>query len=342
MTRLPKPMSTGCDSHSIARRDFLGRTFKAGAAIAASTAAALCLHDPEGPTAQSKEPSVVVPDFSVPEAGRRLSIVTGSQRVQTLGRALQALGGIQRFVRKGDRVVLKVNAAFASPPSLGATTSPELVSEMCRLCLAVGAASVVVTDNPINDPASCFALSGIAKAAELAGAQVVLPSPGLFRPTTVRAATLLKNWPVLFEPLRGATRLIGLAPVKDHHRSGASMTMKNWYGLLGGRRNIFHQDIHTIICDLALMVRPTLVVLDGTSTMLTNGPTGGSLEDLKATNTMIVSTDQVAADAFGATLLGKTVAQLVFITKAAAAGLGTSDYESLKPLRDHVQGGASS
>ena len=114
------------------------------------------------------------------------------------------------------------------------------------------------------------------------------------------------------------------------------MTMKNWYGLLGGRRNVFHQDIHTIIFELAQMVRPTLVILDGTNAMMSNGPTGGSLEDLKATHTMIVSTDQVAADAFGATLLGKTAADLPYITKAAAAGLGTADFESLKPRRDDV------
>ena len=85
------------------------------------------------------------------------------------------------------------------------------------------------------------------------------------------------------------TKLIGIAPVKHHHRSGASMSMKNWYGLLGGRRNIFHQDIHTIIAELAAMVKPTLVVLDGTTTMMANGPTGGSLADLKQTHTMIVA-----------------------------------------------------
>jgi uncharacterized protein (DUF362 family) len=92
-------------------------------------------------------------------------------------------------------------------------------------------------------------------------------------------------------------RVIGMAPVKDHHRSGASMTLKNWYGLLGGRRNIFHQDIHTVIQELAMMIRPTVVVLDGTQSMMTNGPTGGSLSDLKPTGTLIVSTDPVAADA---------------------------------------------
>jgi uncharacterized protein (DUF362 family) len=110
------------------------------------------------------------------------------------------------------------------------------------------------------------------------------------------------------------------------------MTIKNWYGLLGGRRSIFHQDIHTIIQELALMVRPTLVVLDGTQTMIQNGPTGGSLSDLKPTGTLIVSTDQVAADAYGAKLLGKTAAQLPHLARAASRGAGTVDFQSLSPV----------
>ena len=109
------------------------------------------------------------------------------------------------------------------------------------------------------------------------------------------------------------------------------MTMKNWYGLLGGRRNIFHQDINNIIKELAMMVRPTLVVLDATTAMMTNGPTGGSLSDLNPTNTMIVGTDQVAVDAYGATLLDKNSNDLPFIAKAASLGLGTEDWRTLNP-----------
>jgi uncharacterized protein (DUF362 family) len=149
----------------------------------------------------------------------------------------------------------------------------------------------------------------------------------------VDGGKLIRNWPVLSGPFKGVDRVIGLAPVKDHHRSGASMVMKNWYGLLGGRRNIFHQDVHTVIKELAMMVKPTLVVLDGTWSMVSNGPTGGSFSDLRQTDTMIVGTDQVAADACGAFLLGKPLEEVPYINKAAAAGLGTADFESLKPAR---------
>ena len=193
-----------------------------------------------------------------------------------------------------------------------------------------------VTDNPINDPASCFDLTGIGAAARSAGAEVVLPQHHFFYPVTVKNARLIRQWPALYTPFIGINKLIGTAPVKDHHRSGASLTMKNWYGLLGGRRNVFHQQIHQIIYELAQMVQPTLVVLDGTTTMMHNGPTGGSLSDLRHTRTMIVSTDQVAADAYGAGLLDKTVADLAFIKKAEAAGLGTADYKTLNPVMESL------
>jgi len=319
------------------RRAFLLRSAKAGAGIAAAGGMGLWLYDSKAPKrSQEQEGLVTLPNFSIPGMGSQMSIVRGEDRVQTVQRALMALGGMEAFVRPGDRVLLKVNAAFATPPVLSATANPELVAQVARLCFKAGASSVAVTDNPINDPASCFALTGLAQAAHAVGAQVVTPKDSYFKPTTLQGGALIKHWPLLYTPFEDVDKLIGIAPVKDHHRSGASMTMKNWYGLLGGRRNLFHQDIHNIIKELAMMDSPTPVILDGTWTMMTNGPTGGSLADLKQTNTMIVSTDQVAADAFGATLLGKTLSDLPYIAKAQAQGVGQSDYESLNPLLDHV------
>jgi uncharacterized protein (DUF362 family) len=331
---------TDRDDHPLGydRREFLTRVAKAGLTVVAASALGWWRYDPQGPgpAAEGLDEGRPLPDYSVPGKAGKMSIVQGADRVRSLELALQTLGGVESFIRPGDRVLIKVNAAFAVPPILCATTHPDLLGALIRLCFKAGAASVVVTDNPINDPASCFTLSGIGQATREAGAQLILPQERLFRPMTVPGGKLIRRWPVLTAPFQDITKVIGLSPAKDHHRSGASLTMKNWYGLLGGRRNIFHQDIHNIIKELALLVRPTLVVLDGTMTMMTNGPTGGSLSDLKATHTMIVGTDPVAADACGAELLGRTPADLPFILKAAAAGAGTSDYQSLRPARATV------
>jgi uncharacterized protein (DUF362 family) len=315
------------------RREFLIRASKAGLFVLSSCLTGYMFYNRNGslPSSSPKGETVNIPDFSVKDAVNKMAVVKGDDRIKTVNAALKAIGGIEKYISKGDRVLLKVNAAFASPPVLSATTNPQLIEEITRLCYAAGASSVSVTDNPINDPSSCFALTGIEDAAKRAGARLILPEVGLFAPVSVEGGSLIKEWPVLWKPLNNADKLIGIAPVKDHHRSIASMTMKNWYGLLGGRRNIFHQDIHNIIKELAVMVKPTLVILDGTLTMMTNGPTGGSLSDLKQTNTMIVSTDQVAADAYGAALLGKTAAELPYIEKAHSAGAGNMDYTLLKP-----------
>jgi uncharacterized protein (DUF362 family) len=321
----------------INRRQFMARSYKAGASILAACSISYWFYDSAGPARSAQEASEVrIPDFSMPRMGQRMSIVRGSSRSETLELALKSIGGIDAFIKKGDRVLLKVNAAFASPPMLCATTHPDMVAAITRLCFKAGAAAVTITDNPINDPASCFRLSGIEQAARSAGAAVLFPQKEFFKPFSLEKAKLIRNWPVLYEPLSRIDKIIGTAPVKDHHRSGASMIMKNWYGLLGGRRNIFHQDIHNIIKELAMMIKPTLVILDGNTTMMNNGPTGGSLSDLKETHTMIVSTDQVAADAFGATLLDKTVDELAFIKKAEAMNLGTADFQSLNPVMESI------
>ena len=322
------------EAENTTRRDFLLRGAKAAAAIAAAGFTARTFRDPAGPPAGTRsEPLVGLPDFSIPEQAGKLAIATGANRVRTLRAAMDALGGMGKFVERGDRVILKINAGFSTPPILSATTHPDLVSEVVRLCLAAGASAVMVMDNPVNDPVSSFELSGIAGAARAAGAAVILPQANLFRPVTLPGGEFIREWPFFSLPLEGATKLIGLAPVKSHNRAGASMILKIWYGLLGGRRNVFHQDINGIVKELAQLVKPTLVILDGTTAMMINGPTGGSLSDLKPTNTMIAGTDPVAADAFGATLLDMSADDLPYIAKAAAAGAGTANYELLNPIR---------
>lgn len=313
------------------RRQFLSRAAKASLAVAGAGVISYTLYDPIGPKPGTEPKDLVkLRNFYVPQQdGQKMSIVKGADRAKTVAKAIELLGGIKRFIKPNDTVTIKPNVAFARAPIIGSTTHPDLIAEVVGMCVNAGAKKVIVTDNPINDPASCFTLSGIGRAARQARAKVMLPNDTLFRHTTLPGG---RHWPIFFGPLAKADKLIGIAPVKNHHRAGASMTMKNWYGLLGGRRNIFHQDINTIIAELAMMVRPTLVILDGTEVMMTNGPTGGSVADLKRADTMIASCDQVAADAFGCTLLGLKHTDLPYLAKAEAAGAGTVDFESLEPL----------
>ena len=322
-------------NEELSRREFMMRTAKATAAIAAAGALSYAMYDKTGPAAHKETQTLVtIPDFSVPsQADRTMSIVSGPDRKATVNKAIDLLGGIERFIKPGDRVLDQAKRGICKSAVTGSDDQSRTYRRSCKLCYKRGGAKeVFVTDNPISDAESCFATSGIGKATGEAGGKIILPKDSYFKPFTLANSTLIKNWPILYEPLKGINKVIGISPIKNHTRSGASMSMKNWYGLLGGRRNVFHQDINTIIAELAMMMRPTLVILDGTEVMMTNGPTGGSITDLRRANTLIASCDQVAADAFGCTLLNLQPTDLLYLAKAQALGIGTADYQSLKPL----------
>jgi uncharacterized protein (DUF362 family) len=321
---------------ALTRRDFLKRLGYASALAVGACGLGLALYDAKGPAATEGPKALTgLGDFAVEPAGRgpgKMAIVRGADRKAMVEQGVKALGGMESFIRKGDRVLIKVNAAFATPASLGATTHPDTLAAVARLCFQAGATQVQICDNPINNPDSCFEITGLAQAAESCGARIIAPRPELFAPLSLPGGKLIQNWPVMAGAFPGITRVIVVSPVKDHQRAGASMVLKNLYGFLGGRRNVFHQDINGIITELSQLLKPTLCVLDGTVSMMTNGPTGGSLSDLKETGTMVVSTDPVAADAVGVELLGRKLDDVPYIQMAAKAGAGQADYQQLNPV----------
>ena len=315
-----KQVDTTPETGALNRRDFLKRLGYASAAALAAGGLGLALYDSKGPApGQGQKALTGLGDFrlrALASGPGKMAIIRGTDRALMFARGIQALGGMESFIQKGDRVLVKVNAAFATPASLGATTHPEVLAAVAAQCFQAGADQVLVTDNPINNPDSCFEITGLAQAARATGARIIAPRAALFVPVSLPGGKLLQNWPVMAGAFTGVNKVIVVSPVKDHQRAGASMTLKNFYGFLGGRRNVFHQDINGIITELSQLLKPTLCVLDGTVSMMTNGPTGGSLSDLKDTGTMVVSTDPVAADAVGVELLGRTVADVPYILMA--------------------------
>ncbi len=326
----------------VTRRELLRRG--AGAVVASASAALLGLwrHDPSGkrglPSAANTSTRTLRDFFETvdfPESNPRLSVVTGqADRIEQMVRAavgaLDSQLGVRRFVRPGDVVLIKPNIGFDRPPALGATTHPEVVRTVVRLAREAGARRVLVTDSPIEAPSVCFARSGIAAVVAAESATLVEPRASDFEPVAFRSRApelaqdeALGHWPVLWRPLAEATKLIGIAPVKDHNLCSASMNLKNWYGLLGGRRNQFHQRIHEIISDLALTFSPTLVVADATRVMLRSGPTGGRLSDVRPGGELgrpavVAAVDPVACDAWCYQhCLGRDPAQLPYLELAA-------------------------
>jgi uncharacterized protein (DUF362 family) len=257
-----------------------------------------------------------------------LAIVHGPDAAENVRRAVQAVGGMERFIKKGERVVIKPNIGWNRLPKQAANTSPEVVAAVVKLVAAAGAGKIWVTDVSVNTAEECFSRSGIEQAAREAGATVVRPVATAFREVDL-GGKLLQTGEILF-PFVEADRVINLPVVKQHGLSGATMAMKNWYGMLGGQRVKLHQEIHRSIVDLASMAKPTLTIMDATRILCANGPTGGSLADVKQMDTVAVSMDEVALDAYGATLLGLNPTDLGFIVQGMKAGLGNLDWKSLK------------
>lgn len=270
-----------------------------------------------------------LPDFRVSKAmgAGDVGIGRGGELEEKLRKAIDAVGGIRHFVSPGDIVLVKPNVAFDRSPILGATTDPELVSTLIRMLLVdCRAAEVRIADNPIESPADCFAKSGIQYAAQTAGAQVYLPDGNAFDELRTDGATLIPTWSFFKRPFNDVNKVIGIAPVKDHNLCHASMGIKNWYGLLGGRRNQFHQDIHEIVSDLSIMIKPTLTILDGTHVLMANGPTGGDPANVKNAGAIVAGIDPVAMDAWAYEHLLDRIGTLDYLRKAEEKGSGRVDY----------------
>jgi uncharacterized protein (DUF362 family) len=256
------------------------------------------------------------------ESGRPPVVVARGGGPALLARAaVAALGGMERFVKPGETVLVKPNMAWDRTPEQGANTHPEVVAEVVRLCRAAGARRVIVSENSIHDAERVAERSGIRAAVAAAEGELVLPTPAAFERTAL-GGSILASWDVL-SVLFGADRLINVPVVKHHSLSRLTCGIKNHMGLIGGSRGRLHQEIHAAIVDLAAAFRPTLTVVDATRVMMRNGPTGGRLEDVVAVNAVAAGTDPVACDAWAARQLGLDPAEVGHVVLAEGRGLGS-------------------
>ena len=242
-------------------------------------------------------------------------------------KVFEAAGGIQRFVSRGDVVVIKPNISWARNPRFAATTNPEVLSAVIELCQEAGASRVRIADNTIHDARQCFAKTGAGKVAKETGADLVYPRSSLMRKMKLRG-NRLDVWPV-FVPLVEADKVINLPVAKHHSLTTLTLGMKNWIGAVDGSRWSLHQDIHQSIVDLAHFFQPTVTLIDAVRIMIKNGPSGGSTDYVTIKNTLFLSDDPVAADAAASMLFGLKPKRIGYIHLAQKHGLGTYDFSKL-------------
>jgi uncharacterized protein (DUF362 family) len=292
-----------------------------GAALAA------CVRGPQPVPAADQAP-VRAP--APPPSGAYLGVARGASPAAITETAIAAIGGIERFVKLDSDVVIKPNICVAYHSyEYAATTNPEVVGTLVRLCLGAGARRVRVFDSPFGgSPDQAYAVSGIGPAVADAGGQMDVMNAAKFRDTAIPAGVDLTTWPV-YQDVLDADVVIDVPIAKHHSLARLTLGGKNLLGVIQ-RRSALHANLGQRVADLVSLVRPTLTVVDAVRILRDHGPTGGNLDDVQLANTVIASHDIVAADAYAATLFGLTGAEIGYIQAAADMGLGTLDLASIK------------
>lgn len=242
--------------------------------------------------------------------------------------AVEALGGMKRFVKRGETVWIKPNIGWNRTPELAANTHPDVVATLIRLALDAGAKKVKVGDFPCNDAKKSYENSGIGPAARQAGADVVILDRDRFRKMAI-GGNRIKDHPVYPEIIE-CDLVINVPVCKHHSATTVTLCMKNYMGVVDNRA-AFHQDLPTAIADITQFMKPRLCLVDATRILTDHGPTGGDPADVKTLNCVAAGTDIVALDAWGAELLGHKPADIGTIAAGAKYGLGTADFRSLQP-----------
>jgi len=218
-----------------------------------------------------------------------------------LKKALAPLGGMQAFVTKGAKVVLKPNMGFATEARIRATTSPELVAAVAREVLACEPSKVLILDHPMRNPEACLRLNGIQAACKDLDVTVVLPThERFFIDVPVPKGQQIQKVKVLRDVIECDVH-IPLPVAKSHMAAGFSGGIKGHMGTILDRES-FHSrfDLNQAIADLASVLRCPLSILDGLTVMTEGGPAGPG--PLEATNALIAGTDMVAVDGAGVLL----------------------------------------
>jgi uncharacterized protein (DUF362 family) len=256
-----------------------------------------------------------------------LAVIQGESPSFITKEAVSALGGIRRFISKGDKVLVKPNIGWDRTPQLAACTNPDVIKTLVELCFEAGAKEVKVMDNPCNPVRRTYVRSGISKAAKQAGAKVPFPNKHKLKKIPLNGERL-KEWEVYTDFVE-VDKLINVPIAKHHSLSRVTLGLKNWLGALGGNRNQLHQGLDYAMVDLGAFFKPVLTVLDAYRLLHRNGPQGGRLSDVTLKKTVVAGVDYVAVDAFGATLFDINPQELRFLQLAQQRGLGEHNLEKL-------------
>lgn len=264
------------------RRDF----FRAGAAVTLATGLNF-----EKLNAALESNNMIV------EAAPDMVAVMGGEPAAMLDKALEALGGISRYVKKGQSVVIKPNIGWDKKPDFAANTNPELISALVKKCLSAGAKKVTVFDHTCDNWQKCYQSSGIEQAAKAAGATVAPGNDEVYYKTVALPKGVKLKSTKIHQALIEADVWFNVPVLKNHGGAKMSIAMKNYMGIVWDRGFFHDNDLQQCIADICTWEKkPALNIVDAYRCMRKHGPQGRSVSDTAVLKSLIISTDIVAAD----------------------------------------------
>ena len=261
-----------------------------------------------------------------------LSLAEGSDYAAITKNAINGLGGMQKFVKTGNVVVIKPNLGWDRKPEYAANTHPLVVKAIAEECLKAGAKKVKIFDNPCNDPRRCYENSGVAGALKgIKNVELKHMEDERYKNTKLNGV-FLKEWELYDEAL-SADVFINVPVAKHHGLTRISLGLKNIMGIMGGNRGYIHRSIEDALVDVNKVVKSHLTVIDATRILLNHGPQGGNLKDVKVLNKVIACRDIVAADAYATTFFGLNPVDILTTVTASKRGVGEINLSRVKVIK---------
>lgn len=262
-----------------------------------------------------------------------LVAVKGGEPDIMFDKAIEAMGGMKAFVKKGQKVIVKPNIGWDVSPERAGNTNPRLVKRIIEHCYNAGAKEVYVFDNTCDNWSKCYATSGIERAVKDAGGKIAPgSSESYYHNVSIKGGVVLKEAKV-HELILDSDVFIN-APILKHHSSGRlTINMKNLMGIVWDRRFWHRNDLHQCIADFATWRKPTLNIVDAYRVMKRNGPRGVSEDDVALYKTLLLTTDMVAGDAAAAKIFGMEPADIPYIKKADEMNAGSMNLDKLRIKR---------
>lgn len=262
----------------------------------------------------------------------------GGEPAPMFEKGIDAIGGIERFVKKGDRVTIKPNIGWDKKPELAGNTNPELVVALINACKDAGAKEIVVFDNTCDAWRKCYENSGIEEAAKKAGA-VVMPAneERYYREVKLPKGKALKS-ALVHQAILDCDCWFNVPVLKNHGGARMTIAMKNLMGIVWDRRAFHQKGLDQCIADIGTIDNPAcLNIVDAYRIMKTNGPRGRDASDVELTKALFMSTDPVAVDVASVKFFGQfqnmPLADVKYLPLGEQLALGVQDPAKLNVKR---------